>query len=171
LNTGTRTKFFFKLDNMKRTFAQTNSATGRRHTHRLFVLAVAVLAFTFHSCFAQDKTNSAGEALLDDYITATTPKTARDASESKIRASLDALEKRVQGLQNETPREFLERYRRLLDVTRATIAQKQDEEMRAKVLDFIKATTGAEPNQKEMIPAAADACITEVSRLRALLRK
>jgi hypothetical protein len=46
----------------------------------------------------------------------------------------------------------------------------QAPESQAKVRDFVKAITGKEPSPDEMIGAMADATVTEISRLRSLLK-
>ena len=133
------------------------------------VLTLLLFTLGFQSCFSQSK--GVGDALLDDYMKAIAVSNARDASARKMRAALDQLDAKIQAVQSEVPEEFFLRYRRLISVTRAVIGDKQDESSRAKTLDFIKSIIGTVPTEREMISAAAQACTTEVSRLRTLLHK
>ena len=137
--------------------------------NRRLALALVLIAFTCQSCLSQAR--KAADTLLDDYVKATAPPTARESSARRMRASLDELDKRVRGLPNEVPKEFVERYRRLLDATRALIAEPRDQDSETRLREYVKSITGAVPSEKEMIPASADAFLTEIARLRALLRK
>jgi hypothetical protein len=141
----------------------------RSRPTRQFALTLLVLAFAFPSCLSQSA--GVGESLLDDYIKVTAVSNARDVSTRKMRSALDELDGRIQALRGEVPEEFFVRYRRLIDVTRTVIAEKQDEDSRAKILEYVKATTGAVPTERELIAATAEACTREVSNLRTLLRK
>jgi hypothetical protein len=93
------------------------------------LLLVFVILAAVQSCSAQ--TNAVGEALLDDYMNAI-PKTARETSTRRMLAAMDQLDQRAQGVEGKVPREFLERYRRLLDATRATVTDRPGPEAKPK---------------------------------------
>lgn len=134
------------------------------------IVALLSLAFISQACGAQTK--GVGDALLDDYVKATAVSSAREASERKVRAALDELDHRVQEPPGEAlPKEFVERYRRLLDATRAVISSQRDQDTHAKLREYVTSINGTAPREDEMISATADAFFTEIARLRKLLRK
>ena len=138
--------------------------TAQRFLYALFLLTLALQSCKIH-------TNEVGEKLLDDYIKATTFKRARDVSTRKMFADLEELDARAQADRKRVSEEFYFRYRRLIDTTRAVITEGEDDNRRAKVVEYVTGITGKTPDDRDLIPAAAEAFTVEVSRLRALLRQ
>jgi hypothetical protein len=130
------------------------------------ILSTLLLTFLLLAC--QPRPNDAAHALLETYMDDVT---SLAGSPSRMLKSLDAQESKVASLRGQVPDDFIDRYHRLIAMTRLVVAKKHDERETQQIDEFVHSVTGkaAPSGDNNLTIAAAAAFSEEVLRLDMLL--
>ena len=129
------------------------------------ILITTLLAGALLGCRSQS--NEAAHALLEAYMENATGFAGAPA----MTTALDDQESKLASLKGQLPQAFHDRYQRLIDITRLTIAPTIDGPSRQQIAEYVQSVTGTPPPEgaNNLTISAAFAFSEEVLRLDMLL--